>query len=43
MPTPGQVFESFEEYMLPFNLLQCFDAFRLNTVYQLKTPVNQGE
>lgn len=30
MPTPNQVFESIEKYKLPFNLRQCFDAFRLN-------------
>jgi hypothetical protein len=42
MPTPGQVFESFEEYMLPFNLLQCFDAFRLNTVYHVEDSCEPG-
>jgi hypothetical protein len=36
MPTPGQVFDSLEEYTLPFNLLQCFDAFRLRTIYHIE-------
>jgi hypothetical protein len=34
--TPSQVFKSLEEYMLPSNLRQCFDAFRLNTIYHLE-------
>ena len=36
MPTPNEVFESLEEYMLPFNLRQCFDAFRLRTIYHIE-------
>lgn len=40
MSTPNQVFETLDEYMLPFNLRQCFDAFRFNTLYALEAMLS---
>ena len=37
MSTPNQVFESLEKYKLPFNLRQCFDAFRLSMLLQVES------
>ena len=46
MRTPNQIFEFLQEYVLPFNLRQCFDAFRLNLVYQIESvcpPERMGQ
>ena len=37
MPTPSQVFESLEKYKLPFNLRQCFDAFKLSMLIDVES------